>query len=108
MEWTLCPFFAFGVQYVMHMLEDRTFVVFFTEDTSLQLLENVPESIGGVDNVKFEELTSEEVQNEIAGDKELAWLKYWVIDPTDKLDPADQSEEVLEKDDDDDDEKKSE
>ena len=38
---------------------------FFTEDASLQLLENVTGSIAGVDNVKSEELTSEEVIMEL-------------------------------------------
>ena len=62
-------------------------------------MNEIPESIGGIDSVKSEELASEEVQIEIAGNKELAWLKYWVINPSDKLDPAYQSEEFLEKDD---------
>ena len=114
------------VQYTVGVGEDRTVVAFFTEDDSLQLMENVPESIAGVDNVKSEELTPEQYGGD-EGIKILLCIESDQSDtddtsdsaeqseenddddPTAKSDPADLSEDVVDEDDisDDDDEKSS-
>ena len=49
------------VPYEIRVRDDHTIVIFLTEDESLQLLENIPETIAGVDNVKFEECTRQTV-----------------------------------------------
>ena len=79
-----------AVDYTVTVFHDHTFIVFVTEDDSLQLLENVPESIAGVDNVKFEELTPEQY----GGDEGIKALLFDIdqSDSDDTSDPADQSE----------------
>ena len=58
----------------IHVQEDHTFVVFITDDASLQLLENVTASIANIDNVNSVELTPTEVLNAIRDVKELQYL----------------------------------
>ena len=82
--------------------EDHTLVIFDTEDVLLQLLENVPESIAGVDNVKSEELTPEQVLTEINDDERLHYLLDIEIDQSDSDDISDSTEQSEEYDDDDD------
>ena len=90
----------------IHVRKDHSLVVFITDDASLHLLENVPESIDGIDNVKSEELTSQWVRIEILSDEELAGLIDSLIENSDyqdydNSDSSDQSEDVLYDDDDD-------
>ena len=111
----LYPFFRSDdvPSHVIHVREDHSLVVFITSDASLQLLENVPESIDGIDNVKSEELTPQMVQNELWSDDKLGWLIDSIMSDSDydNSDSSDQSEDVLyddDDDDDDDDDEKSE
>ena len=55
------------IRILLYPFANATFVVFCTDDSAIPLLQNLPASIAGVNNVYRKELNPQEVSNFISG-----------------------------------------